>query len=212
MSCRTALFLTALITATLGACTPENPREVEAQANMLREANSDPEDCLLLVWSNQRERERDVEFDRRHDFVDGGAISCATGTSASRFEAVIATLREAARSGNKARILDQVGLPLLYIDATGTRRELESRAEVEAVFDDIFDAYMIARLQRLDLSRMSVASEQGGFFDLGALWLVVDRQGGKPRLMTVNRQALDEALDAARDGAERNRGERVPFD
>ena len=204
MSCRTALFLTALITATLGACTPENPREAEAQAHMLREANSDPEDCLLLVWSNQRERE--VEFDRRHDFVDGGAISCATGTSASRFEAVIATLREAARSGNKARILDQVGLPLLYIDATGTRRELESRAEVEAVFDDIFDAYMIARLQRLDLSRMSVASEHG------ALWLVVDRQGGKPRLMTVNRQALDEALDAARDGAERNRGERVPFD
>ena len=161
MSCRTALFLTALITAMLGACTPENPREVEAQANMLREANSDPEDCLLLVWSNQRER--DVEFDRRHDFVDGGAISCATGTSASRFEAVIATLREAARSGNKARILDQVGLPLLYIDATGTRRELESRAEVEAVFDEIFDAYMIARLQRLDLSRMSVASDQGGF-------------------------------------------------
>lgn len=210
MTCRTALFLTALIPATLGACTPENPREVEAQANMLREANSDPEDCLLLVWSNQRER--DVEFDRRHDFVDGGAISCATGTSASRFEAVIATLREAARSGNKARILDQVGLPLLYIDATGTRRELESRAEVEAVFDEIFDAYMIARLQRLDLSRMSVASEQGGYFDLGALWLVVDRQGGKPRLMTVNRQALDEALDAARDGAERNRGERVPFD
>ena len=204
MSCRTALFLTALITAMLGACTPENPREVEAQANMLREANSDPEDCLLLVWSNQRER--DVEFDRRHDFVDGGAISCATGTSASRFEAVIATLREAARSGNKARILDQVGLPLLYIDAAGTRRELQSRAEVEAVFDEIFDAYMIARLQRLDLSRMSVASEQG------ALWLVVDRQGGKPRLMTVNRQALDEALDAARDGAERNRGERVPFD
>ena len=204
MSCRTALFLTALITAMLGACTPENPREVEAQANMLREANSDPEDCLLLVWSNQRER--DVEFDRRHDFVDGGAISCATGTSASRFEAVIATLREAARSGNKARILDQVGLPLLYIDAAGTRRELQSRAEVEAVFDEIFDAHMIARLQRLYLSRMSVAS------DLGALWLVVDRQGGKPRLMTVNRQALDEALDAARDGAERNRGERVPFD
>ena len=59
---------------------------------------------------------------------------------------------------------------------------------------------------------LRVASEQGGFFDLGALWLVVDRQGGKPRLMTVNRQALDEALDAARDGAERNRGECVPFD
>jgi len=67
-------------------------------------------------------------------------------------------------------------------------------------------------LQKIDLSRMSVAKDQGGFFELGAIWLVVDRDGGRPRLMTVNRQALDEALDTARERADRNQGEPVPFD
>ena len=152
------------------------------------------------------------EFDRDHDFVEGGAISCATGTSASQFDAAIATLREAAKSGNKARLLQEVGLPLLYIDADGNRREIEDRQEVEAVFDEIFDPSMIEVLQELDLSRMRVAKDQGGYFELGAIWLVVDRDGGRPRLMTVNRQALDEALETARDQADRNHGQPVPFD
>jgi len=101
---------------------------------------------------------------------------------------------------------------LLYIDAQGERREIKDRAEVDAVFDEIFDPAMLALLQRLDLSRMSVAKDQGGYFELGALWLVVDENGGRPRLMTVNRQALDEALEAAREQAERNQGDPLPFD
>ena len=71
---------------------------------------------------------------------------------------------------------------------------------------------MIEVLQGLDLSRMSVAKDEGGYFELGAIWLVVDRDGGRPRLMTVNRQALDEALETARDQADRNHGQPVPFD
>ena len=106
----------------------------------------------------------------------------------------------------------EVGLPLLYIDGDGKRREIKDRTEVEAVFDEIFDPAMIEVLQKIDLSRMSVAKDQGGFFELGAIWLVVDRDGGRPRLMTVNRQALDEALDTARERADRNQGEPVPFD
>ncbi|HBM72098.1 MAG TPA: hypothetical protein DD436_05620, partial [Erythrobacter sp.] len=74
----------------------------------------------------------------------------------------------------------------------------------EAVFDEIFDADMLALLERLDLSQMSVAKDQGGFFELGAVWLVVDREGGRPRLMTVNRRALGEARDAAAAPAGRN--------
>ena len=62
----------------------------------------------------------------------------------------------------------------------------------------------LALLERLDLSQMSVAKDQGGFFELGAVWLVVDREGGRPRLMTVNRRALGEARDTAAAPAGRN--------
>ena len=196
--------------ALLSGCVPESDNTAEKPAEILAKATGDPSDCLLLVWSNQKQRQ--PEFDRDHDFVEGGAISCATGTSASQFDAAIATLREAAKSGNKARLLQEVGLPLLYIDADGNRREIEDRQEVEAVFDEIFDPSMIEVLQELDLSRMRVAKDQGGYFELGAIWLVVDRDGGRPRLMTVNRQALDEALETARDQADRNHGQPVPFD
>lgn len=207
---RTSLLLVACSLALVAGCTPAQDTPAEEPGETPEAAEPQADDCLLLVWSNQKER--NARFDRDHDFVDGGAISCATGTSASQFDAAIQTLREAAKSGNKARLLEQLGLPLLYIDAQGERREIEDRAEVEAVFDEIFDPSMLALLQRLDLSRMSVAKDQGGYFELGALWLVVDQGGGRPRLMTVNRQALDEALEAARDQAERNQGDPVPFD
>lgn len=196
-----------------GACSPADQTNAAQEPETLLSAGADaskPDDCLLLVWSNQEERK--VDFDRKHDFVDGGAISCATGTSASQFEAAIEALREAAASGDKARLLEQVGLPLLYIDAKGNRREIRDREEVETIFDDIFDPSMLDLLQRLDLSHMSVAKDQGAFFELGALWLVVDRDGGRPRLVTVNRQALAEAAEAARDQASRNQGEEVPLD
>ena len=171
------------------------------------QVEADPaEDCLLLVWSEQDEP--DIEFDKSHDTVKGGAISCATGTSPSQFEAAIAALRDAAKSGNKASLLEQVGLPLLYIDAAGERREL-TKEEVETLFDDVFDERMIEILQNLDLSQMTVDQGQGAFFELGSLWLVVDEEGGKPRVVTVNRQALDEAADAARRQAERGQGEEI---
>lgn len=199
--------------AALAACSPaaqpqdELPEQLRDTQAVVTLPDGPPEDCLLMVWSNQEER--DVEFDRANDAVEGGAISCATGTSASQFRAAIASLREAARSGDKARILEQLGIPLLYIDAEGERREL-SRDEIDTVFDEVFDARMIEVLSRLDLADMTVETDGGGFFELGSLWLVVDKDGGRPRLMTVNRQALDEALEAARDGAERKEGEELP--
>ena len=206
------LYLSPLLLAvtTAWACVPDGDGETEQSADIVAKGEAAPGDCLLLVWSSQKER--NPQFDRDHDFVEGGAISCATGTSASQFDVAISTLRDAARSGDKARLLCEVGLPLLYIDGDGKRREIKDRTEVEAVFDEIFDPAMIEVLQKLDLSRMSVAKDQGGFFELGAIWLVVDRDGGRPRLMTVNRQALDEALDPARERADRNQGEPVPFD
>lgn len=205
-------YLSPLLLAVTTAwpCVPDGDGNTETPVDTVAEGEAAPGDCLLLVWSSQKER--NPQFDRDHDFVEGGAISCATGTSASQFDVAISTLRDAARSGDKARLLREVGLPLLYIDSDGKRREIKDRTEVEAVFDEIFDPAMIEVLQKLDLSRMSVAKDQGGFFELGAIWLVVDRDGGRPRLMTVNRQALDEALDSARERADRNQGEPVPFD
>jgi hypothetical protein len=155
-----------------------------------------------MVWSE--EVEPDIEFDRANDVVKGGAISCTTGASPSRFEAAIGALREAARSGNKARILEQLGVPLLYIDEKGERQDL-AEEQVEALFDDIFDARMLDMLQRLDLSQMTVEKDQGAFFELGTLWLVVD-ESGRPQVVTVNRQALVEAAEAARDQSDRGQG------
>ncbi len=207
---KTHVLFALLLPLALPACAPEaETATAEADRFLAARAVDPPEDCLLLVWSNQNEQ--DTAFDRAHDFVDGGAISCATGTSAGQFEAAISALREAAASGNKAHLLAQIGLPLLYIDAAGERREIEQRAQVEQVFDEIFDAPMLDLLQRLDLANMSVSKDQGGFFELGAVWLVVDKEGGRPRLVTVNRQALDEAAKAARREAEREQGEVVPL-
>ena len=205
------LFPAIGLATAIAACSPA-PADIlvpEDQSEPLvqvieEEARTDPaENCLLLVWSEQEDP--DVEFDRANDAVNGGAISCATGTSPSQFEAAIETLREAAQSGDKARLLEQVGLPLLYIDADGERREL-SEDQIDTLFDEVFDERMVAVLRDLDLSQMTVDKEQGAYFELGSLWLVVDDTGGKPRIVTVNRQALEEAAEAAKDQAERGQG------
>ena len=106
-----------------------------------------------MVWSNQQSR--DIEFDRANDLVDGGAISCATNTSASQFQAAIDALRAAARSGDKARMLEQLGLPLLYIDRDGEQVELDDD-QIDALYDEVFDARLIGAIERLDLSQMTV--------------------------------------------------------
>lgn len=204
----------AIFGALLAACSPvadEAAGEDAARDDLLDriEAEGSPEnqqeDCLLLVWSE--EEEPDIEFDRANDSVKGGAISCATGASPSSFEAAIAALREAARSGDKARLLDHLGVPLLYIDEDGKRQDL-TEEQVEALFDDIFDPAMLDMLGNLDLSQMTVEKDQGAFFALGSLWLVVDEQG-QPRVVTVNRQALLESAKAARDQSERGQGREI---
>ena len=210
LRCALPVMLTGLLASACSPVQESGNGDDPARRDLLRavEAQARPdaaENCLLMVWSEQDTP--DVEFDRAHDSVKGGAISCATGTSPSRFEAAIAALRDAAQSGDKARILEQLGIPLLYITDDGERREL-SEAQLEELFDEVFDEHMLDMLQRLDLSQMTVEKEQGAFFELGALWLVVDDRG-QPRVMTVNRQALDEATRTARDQAERGDGDRL---
>ena len=181
--------------------------QARAQTPLIDAMSEKPDDCLLMVWSNQESR--DIEFDRANDLVDGGAISCATNTSASQFQAAIEALRAAARSGDKARMLEQLGLPLLYIDGDGEQVELDDE-RVDALYDEVFDDRLIGAIERLDLSQMTVVPERGGFFELGSIWLVVDKAGGRPRLVTVNRQALDEAAGAARRKAQARQGDPIP--
>ena len=208
---RLSPLTTLALAAMTGACSPvsgERTAEDPARERLLQtveaEASPNPgENCLLMVWSEQDDP--DIDFDRAHDAVKGGAISCATGASPSQFEAAISALRDAAKSGNKSRILEGVGIPLLYITEKGERREL-TEEEVESLFDEVFDDHMLDLLQRLDLSQMTVEKDQGAFFELGSLWLIVD-DTGQPRVMTVNRQALGEAAAAAREKAERGDGE-----
>lgn len=203
--------LVAVAALALVSCSDAEERAVEPDAVLLASASgTKPDDCLLMVWSSQEER--DVEFDRRNDDVDGGAISCATGTSASQFEAAINALKKAAVSGNKARLLDEVGLPLRYIDAEGNQHTIEERAEIERMFDEVFTPFVLDLLQRIDLKEMTVEQDSGGFFELGALWLVVDESGARPRLVTVNHQALDEAAEAARREGTRRGGKSLPLD
>lgn len=173
----------------------------ETDAEMVEKIVEEAEDCLLVVWETQDER--DIAFDRANDRVKGGAISCATGSSASQFEKVIASVRDAAGSGDKGRMLSEVNIPLIYIDNDGNRRALDDPQTIDAVFDEVFDGATMKMLQRIALSQMTVVPEQkGGFFELGSLWLVVDEPGARPRIVTVNRQAIMEAAEAARAKAE----------
>jgi hypothetical protein len=177
----------ALLVACDGpAANPQhNAREIPRRAQ--------PETCLPQVWAAQEAPNE--AFDVAHDAADGGAISCATGTTASQFEAALRTLREAAQSGRQEALIGQVAPRLLFIDAAGKRRELADRAAVQAAFDAVFQPDMLALIGRARLNDMTVA-EGGGFFALGALWLVPGEPGGRPAIQTVNLQALNEAAAA----------------
>lgn len=195
----------ALVAALLlSACGAREPaRQEAADETPVATASTD---CLVLAWQQQPAPDR--AFDQAHDLAEGGAISCATGTTASQFEAALGAIRAAAQSGERARLLQELGIPLLYIDAEGNRRELQRPEMVEAVFDQVFTSETIALLERVRLEDLTVVAGQGAFVELGGIWLVVDRAGGRPHIATVNQQALGEAAEAARRAA--TEGDTVP--
>ncbi len=157
-------------------------------------------DCLLVVWDQQITPDRN--FDRANDLAEGGLISCATGTSASQYEAALSDLREAASGNDRDALLRELDIPLLFIDASGNRRDLQDTDLAERDFEEVFSPEMLALMRGLDLAEMTVVPEQGGFFELGAIWLSPGEPGGRPRLVTVNRQALAEAAASTAQLAE----------
>lgn len=208
------LAVGALVACALSACSPaadpaQGPTPREAGADTPPPARQPATDnCLLLVW--QEQETRDERFDLAHDSADGGAISCATGTTASQFDRAFASIRAAARARDKAAILDQTGLPLLYIDAEGNRKQLTAPEDIDATFSEVFDDDVLELLREVDLDALTVVPEQGAFVKLGSVWLVVDRDGGRPRIVTVNKQALGEAASAVREKAQAGGGTEAP--
>ncbi|WP_202131675.1 hypothetical protein [Aurantiacibacter rhizosphaerae] len=181
----------------LGACSAEEPMpldttgELEIPAQAGSAAVEADRDCLLVVWDQQITPNRN--FDRANDLAEGGLISCATGTSASQYEEALAALRAAASGDDRNALLGELNIPLLFIDANGERRDLMETDLADQEFDEVFSPEMLALMRSLDLAEMTVVPEQGGFFELGAIWLSPGEPGGRPRLVTVNRQALAEA-------------------
>lgn len=195
-----------LAALTLAACSqapaPPAPDEPPS-ANLL--ARKSEEGCLRAVWQVQAAPDR--EFDRENDLAEGGAISCATNTSASQFADAIETIRAAAQARDRDGIVREANIPLLVIDERGERRFVEE-AELEAsAFEEFFPPDMLEAMAQMDLDEMTVVPERGGYFELGSLWLVATETGGRPRLVTVNRQALNEAAESARRRAEAQQAE-----
>ncbi|WP_240957008.1 hypothetical protein [Pseudopontixanthobacter vadosimaris] len=208
-------LLSAGLLAACGQAPPPAAPDASAAVSdaVLAAAAQEPaEDCLLLVWERQSASGAapDVDFDRENDRAEGGAISCATGTSPSQFEAALDTIRGAARRGDKAAILSEVGIPVLHIDAEGNRRELTAQEDVDAAFEEVFDAGILDMMKNVDLADMAVVEGKGGYFELGSLWLVVPEPGERPKIVTVNRQALGEAASAASQQADAGAGRELP--
>lgn len=178
----------------LAACSPASEdRETRAMLERLVAARGEVSgQCLDRIWRRQDNPRR--AFDRAHDDVAGGSIACATGTSASAFEASLNALRTAANERDLARLRRELRLPLLYIDRTGLRRELRAEELDDETLAQVFAPRVLAALADLELAEMTLVPGEGGFFALGAFWLVVPRTGARPQLVTLNAQALDEAL------------------
>lgn len=153
------------------------------------------ESCLTDVYRDRPAR--DEAFDRAHDAMPGGSLSCGLSITASELRDTLAQLREAAAAEDRKRLLGHVGIPMVYIDAQGTVRQLPSMTDIEAFYDDIFTTAVVRRLATLRLEDASVVPGEGLFFDLGAVWLIVADESGRPQLLTVNHQAAEEAAAAA---------------
>lgn len=157
-------------------------------------AISRDDECLVLLWDRQADPDRD--FDRRFDKVPSGAISCATDTTPTEFEKAIDAIRGAALARDRKTMSAQVALPLLFIDAQGTRRELPDVGALDVMYERVFNDDVIRELSRIRLQDMGVTSGQGGDFRLGSIWLAVEEKAGRPRIVTINQQALAEAVAA----------------
>ena len=190
------LALVCVMGAALSACGPA--MEETAESFDMRDLRNTQltvsGDCLEEVWS--REAAPDRRFDRTHDAVEGGSLSCAIGASPKQFDTVLVKLRDAAGRGDRKAVLALVNEPLLFIDAKGARRELATRRDIERQQAVVLTPELLDGLKLVAIDQVTVVPDQGAFFDLGAVWMASRREGAPPVIVTVNLQALEEAQAA----------------
>jgi hypothetical protein len=192
---RSTSSLAVAATLVLAGCGPAAPTPSPAAAHGLGAQSDSSSDCLMQAWKGQSAP--DKAFDRAHDRADGGSLSCATGTTASQFAATLAAVRSAAAKRDNAALMAEVGFPLLYIDRTGQKAQLD-RDTLSTRAGEVFSPAVLTLLAGLRLEDLSVVPQEGAFADLGAVWLVAGRAGGRPRIVTIDAQALGEAAAAKR--------------
>lgn len=187
-----------LLAAALAAC--ESGIDDTAEAMDMRDLRNTTltvnGDCLAEVWPKDRAQDR--TFDRAHDAVEGGSLSCATGTTPREFDAALETMRVAALKKDRRALLASINAPLLFIDAAGKRSNLAGRADIEREQARVLTDDLLAALARMSIDKVTVVPDQGAFFDLGAVWIASRDESGVPRVVTINLQALEEANAAAR--------------
>ena len=186
----------AIMTAALAGCSGEADG---VSPELLSALNAKNQDCLIAIWDTQTAP--DKNFDREHDGIEGGAISCATDTSPSQYAGAIESIRLAADGADREAMIDMIGIPLVYLDAEGNRREIAANSDIERMYDDIFSRDLVATMKGLTLQDMAVENRAGGYFELGALWLAPPQKGARPRIVTINHQALSESAAARENGS-----------
>ncbi len=85
-------------------------------------AQAQPQSCLLLVWDAAGGS--DVTFDRANDAVAGGTISCATGTTPTRFQQSIEAMRAAAEVRDTGTLTAALADEVLLIETDGERTQI----------------------------------------------------------------------------------------
>ena len=157
-------------------------------------AQAQPNSCLLLVWDAAGST--DVAFDRANDAVAGGTISCAAGTTPTRFSQTMETMRAAAGARDIGALTQALADDVLLIGTDGERTQIT----VETPSPDraaLFTPDVIEALSEMTLADLTVAPGQGAFLALGGIWFGVAETGGAPQIRTINRQALVEAKAAS---------------
>ena len=150
-----------------------------------------PDSCLLLVWDAARPQ--DAAFDKANDIVEGGSISCATGSTAGQFEQTLSSARQAADTQDMASLVAMSAEPLLYIDARGERHEYPDRNALSVDAASVFAPEILTVFRTAQLTDLTVAPQDGAFLALGTVWLSVPATGAAPQIRTINLQAAAEA-------------------
>jgi hypothetical protein len=143
--------------------------------------------CLELVWSSGGES--DKQFDIDNDRKGDDSISCSTLTSPSAFQNTFSRVRTSAKRGDEQALVNLVDYPLTFIDRSG-EHHLLTKEDLLRSPQAVFQKEVLDILRNLQMRKMHVVRNKGGFFASGAIWFQVRSVGGQPKIGTINHQAL----------------------